>query len=130
MCPSTRIIGLPQTPKGERNAHDSDRLGGPMSAEKGTFDVIVYDNFHHGDTEERYVHGTFRTYDEALAEAQKIVESSLRHCYKAGMTSDELYKAYTAFGDDPSVVPGDFSAWTYALSLAPVLASAANEGPD
>lgn len=42
-----------------------------MSAAKGTFDVIVYDNFHHGDTDERYVHGSFRTYDEALAEARK-----------------------------------------------------------
>ena len=40
------------------------------------------------------------------------------HHYKPAMTAEELYEAYTTFGDDPSIVPSlpdaQFSAWTYA----------------
>jgi hypothetical protein len=40
----------------------------------------------------------------AVAKCQKIVESSLTHLHKPGMTAEALYSNYTSFGDDPFIV--------------------------
>jgi len=49
-----------------------------------------------------------------------MVDSSLRHLYRPGMTPEELYGYYQDFGDDPFIVSSgsrcDVSAWSYAKS--------------
>ena len=88
-----------------------------------SFEVLIDDNFHHGDEGERYRHGVFATFAAAEAAARAIVESSVRGLFKRGMTTEQLIKAYQTFGDDPFIrpVPADarFSAWDYAASYTP-----------
>lgn len=84
------------------------------------FYLRVYDNFHYMDESEAYNHGQFETYEEALAEAQKIVDEFFEHNWEAGVTSDYLQGLYTLYGEDPVILPNEpgknerFSAWTYA----------------
>jgi hypothetical protein len=83
----------------------------------------VYDNFHYGDTSEAYDYGQFETYELALIAAKKMVESSLRHEFKQGISEDELLAAFSFYGDDPIIVPSDpnrerFSARDYAHEIA------------
>jgi hypothetical protein len=84
--------------------------------------VMVDDNFHYMDEDERWELGTFATADEALAACRKLVDDWLAHNYKPGMAAVELYEQYTSFGDDPFIVTThgadkaiNFSAWDYAL---------------
>ena len=85
------------------------------------YKVFVDDNFHHGDADERHEHGIYDTGEEALTECRKLVDRSLMHEYRPGMSADALYDRYTSFGDDPfiAVIDGTddsvrFSAWDYA----------------
>jgi hypothetical protein len=84
-----------------------------------TYTVRVDDNYHYMDESERYTHGEFETYDEALAACRGIVDRFLASAYEPGATADWLYAQYTSFGDDPFII-GDvpegrrFSAWNYA----------------
>ena len=88
-----------------------------------SYDVMVDDNFHYMDEDERWKLGTFATADEAIAACKKLVDENLLSMLKnkpPGMTATELYELYVMFGDDPSVfepsgVPQvEFSAWDYA----------------
>ncbi len=59
------------------------------------------------------------SYEAAVAVCKAIVNDYLAEAYQAGMSADELYKNYVAFGEDPWVSPipeGEerFSAWNYA----------------
>jgi hypothetical protein len=70
--------------------------------------VKTFDNFHYTDTSESDESGTFATYEEAVAEAKRIVDESLR--WERGQMKDqtdpdELYDRYMDFGDDPGVTP-------------------------
>ena len=87
------------------------------------YTVLVDENSHYQDEAEWYEHGTFATYDEAVAACQRIVDEFLAGQYRPGMTAEELYGLYTTFGEDPFIrsdVPGPatrssiFSAWEYA----------------
>ncbi len=81
------------------------------------FEVFVDDNFHYMDEEARYRLGSFASYSDALARAKAIVDEFLNEGHCPGMTSRELYEAYTGFGEDPFIVPAGepyFSAWDYA----------------
>ena len=86
--------------------------------------VLVDDNFHYMDEDERYVYGTYFTPDEALAVCRDIVERWLSAHHKAGMSKEELFDLYTSFGEDPFVrAPTGapviaFSAWDYARERA------------
>jgi hypothetical protein len=95
------------------------------------YKVMVDDNFHYMDESERHEHGVFATAQEAIAACKRIVDENLKNSYKPGITEQELYEAYTSFGDDPFVVPVDntdkavhFSAWDYARERCPALTSA------
>jgi hypothetical protein len=92
------------------------------------YKVMVDDNFHYMDPDERYEHGVFLTLDEAIAECRRIVDSNLDGFFKPGITAAELYDLYTSFGDDPFVVrldpntePIPFSAWVYAKERSDAL---------
>jgi hypothetical protein len=83
-----------------------------------SFTVMVDENSHYLDESERYEHGTFATYDEALAACRRIVDEFLAAQHQPGMTAADLYSLYTTFGEDPHIVPdqpgASFSAWGYA----------------
>ncbi len=82
------------------------------------YTVLVDDNAHHQDEAERYEHGTFASYDEAVAACQQIVDAYLARQYLRGMAADDVFRLYTTFGEDPFIRPEygghRFSAWEYA----------------
>ena len=80
--------------------------------------VYVDDNSHYSDESERRTLGDFASAQAAIAAARKVVDAYLEAAHKPRMTADELYRSYTAFGEDPFLVTDDpnctFSAWDYA----------------
>ncbi len=68
------------------------------------YKVLVDDNFHFMDEEERYEHGIFSTAEEAISACRRIVDEELEHLKKPGTTAQKLYELYTAFGEDPFIV--------------------------
>jgi len=93
-----------------------------------SYQVLVDDNFHYMDQDERYTLGQFDNLDEAIAACKRIVDEFLIHSYKPGMTAEELYQGYVGFGEDPFIVgPGatrEFSAWAYAKTRCVEIARA------
>ena len=92
------------------------------------FEVIVDDNFHYMDESERYVLGSFETFECALDAAKRIVDQYLASAYRPGITVEELYGSYTSFGEDPFIRSsevqadaGTFSAWRYAKQQCAIL---------
>jgi hypothetical protein len=83
-----------------------------------SYRVLVDDNFHYMEEDERYIFGEFHSLDAAIAACKKIVDDFLVANYKSGMTAEDLYDIYTSFGDDPFIRGADtqnaFSAWDYA----------------
>jgi hypothetical protein len=88
------------------------------------YTVMVDENSHFMEDEERWRLGTFATEGEAIAACRDLVDAWLQEGYRPGMTAKELYDHYTSFGDDPFVIapPGaakvEFSAWDYARARA------------
>jgi hypothetical protein len=86
--------------------------------------VLVDDNFHYMDEQERLRHGAFLTKEEAVAACRELVDTWLADTHKPGMTALELYELYVMFGEDPYVVPPsgavevEFSARAYARERA------------
>jgi hypothetical protein len=89
------------------------------------YKVLVSDNYHYGDPDDRYEYGIFDTLDAALAACRTIVESALAELQAPGMSAGELYHRYQLFGADPFIVVDGpapphgnaappFSAWEYA----------------
>jgi len=82
------------------------------------YTVMVDDNFHYMDESERYKLNDFGTCEEATEACKRIVDEFLLGGHKPGISSDELWKQYTMFGEDPFIVTSDesckFSAWDYA----------------
>jgi hypothetical protein len=89
---------------------------------KHVYRVLVDDNFHYMDASERYElryeQGGFDSCEDAIAACKKIVDDFLLSSHKPPMIWEELWELYTAFGDDPFIVPYNadcsFSAWDYA----------------
>ena len=69
------------------------------------YTVLVDENSHYREEAERYEHGMFATYDEAIAACQRIVDDFLAAQYRPGLAADELYRLYTLFGEDPFISP-------------------------
>jgi hypothetical protein len=92
--------------------------------------VMVNDNFHYMDADERYLHGEFDDPDVATERCRRIVDEYLASALKPGMTAAELWESYMAFGEDPFIVskgvpPASFSAWGYAKERCEALGSEA-----
>jgi len=84
------------------------------------FEIHVDDNFHYMVERYRQKEGEYDTLDQALAKCKKIVNQSLVLNYREGMTGNQLWDCYKAYGVDPFIfgtsdVP--FSAWTYAKEI-------------
>jgi hypothetical protein len=83
--------------------------------------VMVDDNFHYQDSDERWEQGTYESVDEALAACRGIVDQSLQEEYRPGISAEALYGRYMSFGDDPFIMVlegADDSAMFSALSYA------------
>ena len=87
-------------------------------AGKPKYQVFTDDNFHYMDESERIDGNSYDTHEEAVVEARRSVDRSLRWerlQSKDPNDPDELYDRYQDFGDDPFVRPGDpdrhFYAW-------------------
>lgn len=83
------------------------------------YTVMVDDNFHYMDEDERYRFGEFADAEVAIGHCRRIVEEYLASAYEAGMSTQDLWDSYKAFGEDPfiqsvDVPPIRFSAWDYA----------------
>jgi hypothetical protein len=82
------------------------------------YTVYIDDNFHSYDESERCIHGEYDTADDAIMECKNMVDDFLETKHKRGMTAEELYRHYTAFGEDPFITSEgekvEFSAWQYA----------------
>jgi hypothetical protein len=82
------------------------------------YKVLVDDNYHCMDEDERTEQEEFDTAAQAVAACKKIVDDFLTSSYQPGMSAAALYDGYTGFGEDPFIVGGDppckFSAWEYA----------------
>lgn len=81
--------------------------------------VMVDDNFHYMDENERYQYGEFADPEVAIGHCRRIVDEYLASAYAAGMSASELWDSYVSFGEDPFVLSVDaprahFSAWEYA----------------
>lgn len=91
------------------------------------YKVMVDDNFHYMEEDERRELGTFATLEEALAACRTLVDRWLADNHKPGMTGAELYSLYASFGEDPFILSGEggpecsFSAWDYAKERAEAL---------
>jgi hypothetical protein len=83
-----------------------------------SYTVLVDDNFHYMDKDERYSLGAFESIDAAITACKQIVDEYLRTALKPGMTAAELLASYVFFGEDPYIDGTDantrFSAWNYA----------------
>ena len=91
------------------------------------YEVYVDDNYHFMDEDERTSYGQFETLDEAIAKCRAIVDASLRHLCKPGMSVRDLFDAYCAFGDDPWVKGGAFNAWHYARERCAAICAAVRQ---
>lgn len=85
--------------------------------------VLVDDNFHYMEEDERTTYGEFETLEAAIEACKNIVDQWLQSAYSPGMTAESLSSSYVNFGEDPFIVgPGvsgvPFSAWTYAAQRA------------
>ena len=81
--------------------------------------MLVDDNYHYMDEAERYELGAYATLEAATQAARALVDEFLLSALKPGMTAQQLFEHYTAFGEDPFIAPAEgepapFSAWDYA----------------
>lgn len=97
--------------------------GNEVSPTVDSYEVLVDDNFHYMDEDERYSAGVFQTYGEALRHAKQIVDKSLHELHETGKSADDLMAGYLLFGQDPWIRPTPqgmerFSARAYAPQRA------------
>jgi hypothetical protein len=92
------------------------------------YKVLVDDNFHYQDSDERREQGTYETLEEALAACRGIVDQSLEEEYRPGISDEALYDRYKSSSDDLFIVVLDgadasatFSAWSYANERSRVI---------
>jgi len=82
------------------------------------YKVMVDENSHYMDEDERYTAGVFADCAGAIAKCRQIVDEFLAGQFQPGMPAHRLFELYKGFGEDPwiSTSMGDckFSAWTYA----------------
>ena len=90
-------------------------------ADMSRYKVMVDDNFHYMNEDERYEHGIYPTAEEAIAECKRIVDADIQDFHEQGHKGADLYEFYVCFGEDPFIVAVDeadktvdFSAWDYA----------------
>jgi hypothetical protein len=95
------------------------------------YEVWISDNFGEDGS---LLRGTYPSAERALAQAQKLIELSLRDLVKPGMSADDLFQQYKTFGDDAWVIAKgdlpavDFRGWDYARERCEQLANSEGAG--
>jgi hypothetical protein len=97
--------------------------------------VQVDDNFDYQNEEKRYTHSEHVDPAVALQTAKDIVDACLGELHKPSMSAEDLYRAYTSFGEDPFIQTRDpgfarFSAWSYAKQRCKVICDTSSDAPD
>ncbi len=92
-----------------------------INGDNAKFEVLVDDNFHFMQEDERYSAGRFDTYQEAVAKAKSIVDRCLESYYEEGMTAEKLCRCYKGYGEDPFIV-GDLDQDVMDETMARALA--------
>jgi len=98
------------------------------------YKVMVDDNFHVGDENERAEYGTFASAAEALDACRAVVDDSLLWEFVEGATAKQLYDRYADFGDNPFIVAlrgaprVEFAAGPYARQRARELSAPGEDG--
>jgi hypothetical protein len=91
-----KIVGLKtHISEADDRLHSAETTHEPM----GKWTVYVDDNYHYMDDDERYVLGSFNSYDEALATCQKVIDEFLEA--NDAKSAQELFESYLSFGEDP-----------------------------
>lgn len=93
-----------------RNKRHAHMTGHPA----GKWQVWVDDNFLYMDPDKRYLAGEYDTCRDAVAAACHIINECLQKAYTPGMHLEDIWQAYTSFGEDPWIPGSPFSAWAYA----------------
>jgi hypothetical protein len=98
------------------------------------YKVLVDDNFHYQDPEERYTLGEYDTLDAAVEAAKGIVDDYLKENYQPEISARALFSLYQSFGEDPFISGHEcdgipFSAWNYAEAQCKVICAAAEAKP-
>ena len=82
------------------------------------FVIFIDDNAHYGEGEHRRKHGTYDTYEEAVAVCKEIINESVREFLDYSNSIQENTDKYNLWGLDPWIVPEPdqchFSAHQYA----------------
>jgi hypothetical protein len=105
------------------------------------YELFVDDNFHFLEDTAAWAAGeplrgrsalnTYATYEEALAEAKRIVDECLLEIHKPGMRASELYERYQNAGLDPFICPDPsperFNGWKYAKRRAKEMCAGVSE---
>jgi len=73
------------------------------------FSVLIIDNAHYMDPESERVIGGFATRDEAVEFARKRVQSSVEELRSPGISKVELRKLWLIYGENASVIGGNYS---------------------
>ena len=82
-----------------------------------TWRVETYDNFEVPDDRYCATVGNFDTLEEAIACAQGVIDKSLTHLHKPGMSPTDWHSTYASFGDGIYIVgehPSGFNPYAYA----------------
>jgi len=111
------IVDRPEAQSKSTGKRNASPIAGPWT-------VIVADNFDFIDEYSPCYAGSYPTYEEALASAQRIVEASVKN--SQGTTAEEIYAHYTSFGDDAVILApkgadqpeSRFSSWIFAKEIA------------
>ena len=69
------------------------------------FHLKIFDKYHHWDEASSYDHGDYKTYEDAVIDAKKIVEEFFEGECKSGLNANDLMASYAMYGENPIVVP-------------------------
>lgn len=86
-----------------------------MSDPNRTYTVVVDDNFHAMDPEERYDAGVFPSAESATRHARSIIDTFLQNQFVQTMDANELYHLFCVYGECSKIQPEcGFSPFAYA----------------
>ena len=98
------------------------------------FQVLIDDNFHYMDADERVTGPQFETYAQARDWVREFMDCQLEELYEPGMDPSSLITRYKMFGEDPWISPTPdgvdrWSAWDYAAQRAEAVCRAGGRLP-
>jgi hypothetical protein len=99
------------------------------------YKIVIHDLFHFMDEDEEYeLAERYDTAATAIAEAKRRLDRELLHMHRPGMTGQELYEQWSAFGEMPLILRTDhaqlqvaFSSFSYVRERAVTLVETAAE---